>query len=159
MAFRKPKEIKELQGTLEASREVPTLQYEVVNENPNPSYKLEGRALEIWNDVCQDLKQVNLLRSRYLYELTNYCKWSAIYEDALQKWEQQPTVIYTNKIGADNEVPSVWFKIMNDSLEKVNEIGRQFGFTASSAERIRLKENKPKKTKLLERIERKVNAS
>lgn len=154
---RLPKEIKQLQGTYEANKDYPHLDYEVVNELPSPAFDLDERALEIWGSVCKDLKQVNILRSRYVYELTNYCKWCSIYEDALQNWEKEKTVAYTNKAGATNEVPSVWYKIMIDASEKVSELGRQFGFTAASASKINLKDQKPKRSALSERIAKKVN--
>lgn len=159
MADRKPKEIKLLQGTYEANKDKESISWAISDDVPEPSYPLSERGMAIWKDVCKDLKQVNLLRSRYTYELTNYCEWCAIYEAAKEIWKEQQTVIYTNKAGAENEQLSVHYKIMKDALEVVNEIGRQFGFTASSAERIRLKEQAPRKSKLAERISKKIDAA
>jgi P27 family predicted phage terminase small subunit len=159
MTNRLPTETKKLQGTFESSREVEVISWSISEGVPEPSYPLSERGMAIWKDVCKDLKQVNLLRSRYIYELTNYCEWCAIYESAKEKWKEEQTVIYTNKAGAENEQLSVYYKIMKDALEVVNEIGRQFGFTASSAERIRLKEQAPRKSKLAERISKKIDAA
>jgi P27 family predicted phage terminase small subunit len=159
MTNRLPTETKKLQGTFLASREVEVISWAISEGIPEPSYPLSERGMEIWKDVCKDLKQVNLLRSRYSYELTNYCEWVDIYETAKLAWKESQTVIYTNKAGFENEQLSVHYKIMREALEVINEIGRQFGFTASSAERIRLKEQAPRKSKLAERISKKIDAA
>lgn len=121
------KEMKKLQGTYEASRDIDTLSLPEWDGKKMPAapdgwpYPIKS----LWNERCHDLNKSGYLSPAFLALLRRYC--FAVYQaqEAETKWIEE---------GMDSK--SKWLIVLENATKTMERIGAKFGFTPLDANKI-----------------------
>ena len=130
-----PTKIKQMQGTLDKSRELKNeMQVSLIQALPSPPKWLTPLAQEQWINVTKELYRIEMLHNVDLILLESYCNAIAVHIETEQYLRDNGRVNhYYNQDGSlrhSQSKPEV--KISNDSLANALKIAVQFGFTPSS---------------------------
>lgn len=126
-------------GTHQASRRLPNeMDFQPLVKAPRAPKHLNKKAKKEWRIVCSNLIAIKMLYLVDLPQLQAYCFQVSILEDAQVKLSEADgyVVTETNKGGHEYQAKSKWMSIHNEALDRVNKLGREFGFSPSSRTRI-----------------------
>ena len=130
-----PTKVKEMQGTLDASRQLKNeMQVSTLIELPPAPQWLRETAQIEWRNVTNELLNLQMLHKIDLVLLAAYCNAISLHIEMEQLLMEKGRVNhYYNEDGSlrhSQSKPEV--KISNDSLANALKIAVQFGFTPSS---------------------------
>ena len=133
-----PSKLKLAKGTNRPSRELPNeMDFQPLIKIPRASKHLNKRAKKEWRKVCSNLIAIRMLYLVDLPQLQAYCFQVSIMERAEEQLSESDYVIKeTNKGGFEYQTKSKWMSIYNEALDRVNKLGREFGFSPSARTRI-----------------------
>ncbi len=130
-----PTKIKEMQGTLDKSRQLKNeMQVSALNNLPDAPDWLTPLAQNEWQNVTNELLSLQMLHQIDLVLLAAYCNAISLHIE-MEKYLMEKGRVnhYYNEDGSlrhSQSKPEV--KISNDSLANALKIAVQFGFTPSS---------------------------
>ena len=129
-----PTKIKELQGTLEKSRQINEMQVAEVIKLPNVPKHLTSIGKQQWQIVCQELYNKKMLFEVDLSLLAAYCNEIALYIEMEQFLRKKGRIQYfynnDGSVKYSQSVPEQ--KISRDALNNALKLAREFGFTPSA---------------------------
>lgn len=133
-----PTALKIAKGTDRPSRRIPNeMDFQPLVKAPSVPKHLPKRAKKEWRRVCSNLIAIKMLYLVDLPQLQAYCFQVSIMEQAEIELSKTDYVLKeTNKGGHEYNTKSKWMSIYNEALDRVNKLGREFGFTPSSRTRI-----------------------
>jgi P27 family predicted phage terminase small subunit len=133
------KETKEIQGTLEASREVDPVEMPLWDGQRLPAANKiwPPHIQEEWNRLCRDLQSAGYLARSFLNPLKRYCF-------AIMLAEEAEMMLTSGDIVEEGEGSqkqtiykvSEWMKVWKDANRTMLEFGREFGLTPLAASKI-----------------------
>jgi P27 family predicted phage terminase small subunit len=145
-----PTAIKELRGTLEKSRVLSNeMTVTINNEIPQAPEDLNAEGKKLWNEVCHELKNNNLLANVDLGLVEAYCNELAQYKEAVRQIKKTSPLI---KSPSGYAMVSPWQTIRRQSLKAAMDLGQLFGVTPSA--RTRIGSNTPKASSKLELLQK-----
>lgn len=125
-------EQKKMQGTYQECRDKPVVQWQQMDAIPDPPDFFNEVGATTWYSVCHQLKGRGELCFVYMPLVDTYCfavqMWSRAKQE-LMKEGAKLTTTYINKVGASNEVPSAWFRIMKQSEDTMRSSGAKLGLS------------------------------
>jgi phage terminase small subunit len=134
----KTKELKEMQGTYEPSKEgIEPVEYGVYERIPTAPDGWPPEAQKIWMDRCSDLKQAGYLVKAMMAPLRRYC--FAVYqaEEAEKRlMEEGFTSVEIGTKGQTYEVINKWVLVMDNANKTIDKFGAKFGFTPLDVHKI-----------------------
>jgi P27 family predicted phage terminase small subunit len=141
---KKPKQIKEIQGTLRPSRELSNpMEVESLSTIPAAPDGLDKVGQDTWYSTASKLQELGLLSDLDLVMLKEYCYQVSIMQKAKKCIDEEGmTIIMQNKGGGMYPVKSPYIAIYNEALTHSCRIAQQFGFTPSSRQSISLPQQK-----------------
>lgn len=133
-----PTAMKVAKGTDRPCRKIPNeMDFQPLVKAPRAPKHFNKRAKKEWRNVCSNLIAIKMLYLVDLPQLQAYCFQVSIMQTAEIKLSTTDHVVKeTNKGGHEYNTKSKWMSIYNESLDRVNKLGREFGFTPSSRTRI-----------------------
>ena len=134
----KSKELKEMQGTYEPSREgVEAVELDKYQINPVAPKDWPPHIQKIWSDRCQDLKNTGYLAKAFIPLLRRYC--FAI----LQAEKAEEQLLYEGFVtlergseGQEYEVMSKWINVLDNANKTIERLGAKFGFSPLDVQKI-----------------------
>ncbi len=141
-----PKEIKEMQGTFEPSKEgLEPVEYDVYERAPICPDGWPPRIQRLWGDRCNDLRKSGYLVKAFMVPLRRYCFAVLQAEEAEKQLLENGYIeeIITEK--GSYEKPSDWIKILDNANKTILAFGAKFGFSPLDIQKIPVVE-KPKET-------------
>lgn len=148
-----PKEVKEMQGTLEPSREdISPVELEVWDGERMPAAdsKWPPNIQEIWNKRCKELFKAGYLAKAFLPHLKRYCFALMAAEQAEENLIDNGFIEET--IGTKGQVyrsVAIDFTVWEKSIKIMDSIGSKFGFTPLDIQKIPVIEKKQETMSLL----------
>lgn len=144
----KTKEIKEMQGTFEPSKEIESIELTEWDGQRLPAASAEWppKIQALWNDRCRDLQKAGYLAKAFLTPLRRYCFAVMMAEEAENKLIDEGFV--TREVGTkgqEYEVTSKWVAVLSEANKTIDRVGAKFGFTPLDMQKIPVVE-KPKET-------------
>ena len=135
---KQPTKLALAKGTHQASRRLPNeMDFQPLVKPPRTPKHLPKRAKKEWRNVCSNLIAIKMLYLVDLPQLQAYCFQVSIMEQAeIELSTSDYVVSETNKGGHQYKTKSKWMSIYNEALDRVNKLGREFGFSPSSRTRI-----------------------
>jgi P27 family predicted phage terminase small subunit len=133
-----PKEVKEIQGTYEASREgFNPVEYDQYERIPAPPKKWPPDVEKIWRERCYDLKNSGYLARAFVPTLEAYCDWWGIYFDAYNMVKTQGAIIAEEgSQGQMKNVVNPAFQVMDKAMKHIESINSKYGFTPLDIQKI-----------------------
>lgn len=135
MRPRKPKHIKEIQGTLEKSREIKNpLTAEKLSSVPSPPKNFNPNENKFYNYTCQVLLSMGLLTPQFIMDVINAATWYHLATESAQHIRdgeitiEKPT--YTQI--------STWVKAFDLASKHLNEFNTHYGFNLTASQRIEM---------------------
>ena len=129
-----PTKIKELQGTLEKSRQINEMQVTEVIRMPDAPKHLTSLGKKQWSIVCKELYNKKMLFDVDLSLLSAYCNEMALYIEMEQHLRDKGRIQYfyndDGSVKYSQSVPEQ--KISRDALNNALKLAREFGFTPSA---------------------------
>jgi len=127
---KKPKELKDLQGTARADRENGSRMNPMkVLSVPEPPEYLGDHGCDLWKSQLQQLAHLQMLTKVDLTVLGQYCKEWDIYRDAIEEISENG---FTNK--HDQVSPAI--SVKDKAFKNMLQIADRFGFVASAREKL-----------------------
>jgi len=138
---RVPTEVKKLKGTAQKCR---ILENEMAltasTEEPTPEIDFKTpRAKKIFDEMCFELKKINMLVGVDLGIIAMYSEAVANYYVAVEKCEEQGMVIETQQGPKVNP----WFTTKQNCVKQAMQLGQLIGVTPSARARIPNNNQKP----------------
>tara|TARA_R100000278_G_C5476538_1_gene166618 strand:+ start:1813 stop:2289 length:477 start_codon:yes stop_codon:yes gene_type:complete len=127
-----PTKIKEMQGTLESSREVINeMQVDLVQKIPEPPELLSEIGKKEWYKVTNQLYNLNMLHNIDLRLIEAYCNEISLYiETEMMLREKGRIQVFKNSDGSIKHAQAVPYqKIAKDALNSALKLATQFGLT------------------------------
>jgi P27 family predicted phage terminase small subunit len=129
-----PTKIKEIQGTLEKSRQINEMAVSAVIKLPEAPDHLTKMGKEQWQIVCKELYNKKMLFEVDLSLLAAYCNEMALYYETEKILKENGRVHYfyndDGTVKYSQSVPEQ--KISKDALNTALKLAREFGFTPSA---------------------------
>ena len=129
-----PTKIKELQGTLEKSRQINEMSVTEVIRMPDAPEHLTPTGKEHWSIVCKELYNKKMLFEVDLGLLAAYCNEIALYIETEKHLREKGRIQYfyndDGSVKYSQSVPEQ--KISRDALNSALRLAREFGFTPSA---------------------------
>lgn len=133
-----PKEVKEMQGTYEPSREgLEPVEFDGYERIPTAPREFPPNIQKLWMDRCADLKKAGYLVKAFMPQLLEYCTAAMIADEARRNLISDGYVV--EEVGTKGQVyrvPSKWLDIWYKAVGKMESIGAKFGFTPLDAQKI-----------------------
>lgn len=134
----KPKELKEMQGTYEPSKEgLDPVEYGAYERIPTAPEKWPLEAQKIWMDRCQDLKQSGYLVKAMIAPLRRYC--FAVFQAEMAEKHLIDEGFTETKISTEGhpyEATSKWLSVLDNANKTIEKFGSKFGFTPLDIQKI-----------------------
>jgi P27 family predicted phage terminase small subunit len=129
-----PTEIKKLKGTAQKCRILENeMALTISTEQPTPEIEFKTpRAKKIFDEMCHELKKINMLVGVDLGIIAMYSEAVANYYVAVEKCEAQGMVIETNQGPKINP----WFVTKQNCVKQAMQLGQLIGVTPSARARI-----------------------
>lgn len=127
-----PTKIKEMQGTLDVSREVENeMQVDLVLQIPQPPELLSEIGKKEWYKVTNQLFNLNMLHNIDLRLIEAYCNEISLYiETEMMLREKGRIQVFKNPDGTIKHAQAVPYqKIAKDALNTALKLATQFGLT------------------------------
>ena len=139
---KKPKALKQLQGSLNSTRENNNIAKvpELLNLSMPTDLQLVAGATDVWNELAPDLVKVGILKKTDLQAFAIYCNEFARYMK-MSKVLKEHGEIYLTSDGTPKKRPEV--NVMNESLRIINSYQSRFGLSPADRDRINIQEDKP----------------
>ena len=138
---RKPREIKELQGTNRADRSAKNEMVSSVSELPVPPGHLNENAVLVWNEYGNKLLKVGVLKETDLEMFAAYCCEVADYRSAVKQLESDGN--YIKEKYSDGTVKAIRrhpaITVRNNAFKNMKSIASEFGLTPHSSQLIPMK--------------------
>jgi len=133
-----PKEVKELQGTYEPSREgFDAVQYDQYERVPTPPDDYPPNVQKIWTERCYDLKNAGYLTKAFMPTLRAYCDWWSVYFQALAMIKNDGFIV--SEQGSQGQTKNTLnpaFQVMDKAMKHIESINSKFGFTPLDVQKI-----------------------
>lgn len=133
-----PREVKEMQGTYEPSKEGATpVQYDQYERVPTPPDDYPPQVQKIWTERCYDLKNSGYLVKAFMPTLRAYCDWWSVYFGAYELIKTQGFVIPEE--GSQGQIKNVVnpaFQVMDKAMKHIESINSKYGFTPLDIQKI-----------------------
>lgn len=132
------KEIKEIQGTYEPSREPEEpVEFDKYEINPVAPKEWPPNIQKLWMDRCNDLKRSGYLVKAFMPHLKRYCFAVLQAEEAEKQLISNGFVnIEIGTKGQEYEVVSKWVTVLDNANKAIDRIGSKFGFTPLDVQKI-----------------------
>ena len=135
----KSKELKQLQGTFEPSKEVESVEISEWNGKKLPAASTEWppRIQALWNRRCSDLQKNGYLAEAFLVPLRRYCFAVMMAEEAERNLISGGFVV--QEVGTQGqvyEVASKWITVLEKANKTIETISSKFGFSPIDAIKI-----------------------
>ncbi len=127
-----PTKIKEMQGTLDVSREVENeMQVDLVQQIPEPPELLSEIGKKEWYKVTNQLYNLNMLHNIDLRLIEAYCNEISLYiETEMMLREKGRIQVFKHPDGTIKHAQAVPYqKIAKDALNTALKLATQFGLT------------------------------
>jgi phage terminase small subunit len=135
----KSKELKEMQGTYEPSKETESISIQPYSGVYMPKCPTgwPPRIQGLWNKRCKDLQVKGQLADEFLIGLKQYC-FNVMMSDEAQKHliEEGYVVPETGDKGQVYEVVSKWLTVLEKAQKAINIYEAKFGFSPLDASKI-----------------------
>lgn len=133
----KSKELKELQGTFEPSKEgAEGVQWGAYDRIPQAPDYFPLKIQKMWIDRCKDMKKTGYLARAFMPLLESYCMYYMFRDDAIKHLLDEGLVVTEHGEHGSYDVESKWWKILNDTTKKINEVGAKLGFSPLDMQKI-----------------------
>lgn len=131
---RKPDAVKQMQGTLQPCRASSSISALVPLEDAKPPAWLSATAKKLFKEKARQLITIGVLTQLDVDALAMYAHSYAEAINAVKELEENGRMATTfNDEGVIiGFTPNPFYRIFNDSMKIVNQIGSQFGFSPSS---------------------------
>lgn len=133
-----PKEVKEMQGTYEPSREgLEPVEFDGYERIPTAPAEWPPNIQKLWMDRCADLKKAGYLVKAFMPHLKRYCFAVLQAEEAERMLLDEGFV--TEETGTNKQiykVPSKWLSVLDNANKVIDRIGAKFGFTPLDVQKI-----------------------
>jgi len=133
-----PNKLKVIRGTMKETRRIPNeMDFQPLVKVPMAPRHLNKRAKKEWRTVCKNLIAIKMLYLVDLPQLQSYCFQVAVMEKAETELSEGKLIeTLTNNDGHEYKAKNKWMSVYNESLDRVNKLGREFGFSPSARTRI-----------------------
>jgi P27 family predicted phage terminase small subunit len=135
----KSKELKEMQGTYEPSKETESLELTewTGSRLPVSSPEWPPKIQALWNRRCKDLQRVGHLSEAYLVGLRRYCFAVSMAENA-EKMMASEGMVVTEEGSQGNtyQIVSKWLTVLEKANKIIDSYNSKFGFTPADAAKI-----------------------
>ena len=134
---KKSKDLKEMQGTYEPSKEgLEAVEYDIYERTPSAPANWPPNIRKIWEERCADLKRSGYMVKAFMVPLHRYC--FAVMQ-AMRAEEQLISggfVIIIHNESGSYEKPSPWLSVLDQANKTIERIGAKFGFTPLDVQKI-----------------------
>ncbi len=133
-----PNKLKVIRGTMKETRRILNeMDFQPMVRVPMSPKHLDKRAKKEWRTVCKNLIAIKMLYLVDLPQLQSYCFQVSMMQQAeVALAEGKLIETLTNNDGHQYKAKNKWISIYNESLDRVNKLGREFGFSPSARTRI-----------------------
>lgn len=119
-----PTKVKEMQGTLEKSRENPyEVEYSRCQGVPEAPEHMDAYGQRVWLSSAAELHEKQILFATDLPQLETYCEAAMLKRMALQELQDK------NGEGSKNTRWNNWFKRWKDAATVMDNYSKKFGFS------------------------------
>ncbi|MFZ1751450.1 MAG: phage terminase small subunit P27 family [Saprospiraceae bacterium] len=127
--------IKKMEGTYRKDRDKKdTISFNSVKEIPDPPEMFDHVARNVWNTICTELIQLNLLQSIDVFNLQIICNEMSIYWKCMTQMGSE----YTISTGTGSEKVNPLYTAATTALTNANKLAAQYGFTPAARMRLKL---------------------
>jgi P27 family predicted phage terminase small subunit len=131
------KEIKEMQGTFEPSKEgLEPVQFNQYERNPSAPAGWPPHIQKHWSDLCTDLKKAGYLMRAFMPGLVSYCFAILQRDEAQEKLMSEGFVITKITTAGTADVPSPWLTVLAQANKEIANFGAKYGLTPLDVQKI-----------------------
>lgn len=139
-----PTKVKEMQGTLEKSRENPDeIEFSLCQGVPEAPEGLDDYGQKIWLSSAHELHTKSILFKTDLPQLETYCEAAMLKKTALKR------MLDKDEEGSENTKWNKWFRRWKDAASVMDVYSRKFGFSPVDKTNIAISTRDTAETSLL----------
>lgn len=133
---RKPRHIKEQQGTIALSREVSNpLMADRLSEIPSCPSKFNENEKRFYNYTCQILLELKLLTPQFIMDVINASTWYHVATEAAAKIRSGDII---KEFDTGHTTSHAWLKAFESATKALNEFNNHYGFNLTASQKIEM---------------------